>query len=260
VNGELWQRRATFRFYEELNDFLPPARRKVAFEHAFKGSPSVKDTIESLGVPHPEIDLILVDGLSVGFDYRLQGGERVAVYPVFERLEIDSINRLRPEPLRRPRFVLDAHLGKLTRLLRLLGFDALHDPEYRDARVAELGAAQGRIVVTRDRDLLKRSAVTRGHWLRSSSPWEQLSEIVDSFDLRERARPFTRCLVCNGALESVAEAAVHDRLPPGVRGQFKTLARCPQCGRVYWRGSHYRKLAAKLDMLLGRGSAVARAP
>jgi hypothetical protein len=72
-----------FRFYEELNDHLPIARRKCGFAHAFDGAPAIKDVIEALGVPHTEIDLIIVDGKSVCFSHRLRGGERVAVYPMF---------------------------------------------------------------------------------------------------------------------------------------------------------------------------------
>jgi Mut7-C ubiquitin/Mut7-C RNAse domain len=117
-----------FRFYEELNDHLPIARRKCGFAHAFDGAPAIKDVIEALGVPHTEIDLILVDGKSVRFSHRLRGGERVAVYPMFERFDIRPLHRLRPRPLRRTRFVADVHLGKLARSLRLLGFDTLRSP------------------------------------------------------------------------------------------------------------------------------------
>ncbi len=105
-----------FRFYEELNDYLPPEQRKRTIAREITGTPSVKDAIESLGVPHTEIDLILVDGRSVRFDRRLRGGERIAVYPEFERFDISPLHRLRPKPLREPRFVADVHLGTLARL------------------------------------------------------------------------------------------------------------------------------------------------
>ena len=118
-----------FRFYEELNDYLRPEQRKRSITREIAGTPSVKDAIEALGVPHTEIDLILVDGRSVRFDRRLRGGERVAVYPEFERFDITPIHRLRPRPLRNPRFVADVHLGTLARYLRLLGFDTLYGNE-----------------------------------------------------------------------------------------------------------------------------------
>src|SRR5205823_11484961 len=129
---------AQFRFDEELNDFLAPALRKREFDYSFRGTPAVKDAIEAIGVPHTEVDLVLVDGESVDFTRRLTGGERVAVYPVFERLDIAPVTRLRARPLRRTRFVLDVHLGKLARNLRLLGFDALYRTDYDDATIIRL--------------------------------------------------------------------------------------------------------------------------
>jgi uncharacterized protein with PIN domain len=244
-----WRRRATFRFYEELNDFLPEQRRKVAFEHAFNGTPSVKDTVEALGVPHPEVDLILVDGVSVGFEHRLHGGERVAVYPVFERLDIAPLVRLRPEPLRTPRFVLDGHLGRLAKLLRLLGFDAVFDNEATDEHLAELARTGPRILLTRDKGLLKRGDVTHGYWLRSSEPQEQVREVVDSLDLAGACTPFSRCTICNTLLEEIEEPAVRESLPPLVQGQYSTIKRCPGCGRLYWPGTHYTKLEALVSSI-----------
>ena len=157
------RKEAEFRFYEELNDFLPLARRKVDFSCEFAGTPAVVDLVEAIGVPHTEVDLILVDGTSVGFGHRLCGGERVAVYPVFELLDISPLNHLRPEPLREPCFVLDVHLGRLARYLRLLGFDVLYETDYEDAQIAAISCAEGRIVLTRDKGLLKRGAVQRGY-------------------------------------------------------------------------------------------------
>lgn len=246
-----WRRSAQFRFYEELNDFLPPERRKCDFEFGFDGTPAVKDVIEAIGVPHTEIDLILVDGASVGFGHRLRGGERVAVYPVFERFDIAPLNRLRPEPLREPRFMLDAHLGKLARYLRLLGFDTRYAKDVDDAGIAACAAAEQRIVLTRDRGLLKRAAVTRGYWLRSTAPRRQLAEVVDAFDLASLVAPFTRCMICNGKLEHLPEASVRQRLPASVRGRFTAVSRCPGCGRLYWPGSHHARLAALVDELVG---------
>ena len=243
--------RATFRFYEELNDFLPPDRRKIAFDYAFKGTPSVKDTIEAIGVPHPEVDLILVDDDSVGFGHLLRGGERVAVYPVFERLDISTATRLRPQPLRVPRFVLDVHLGKLARYLRLLGFDTLYERNYADATISAISVAERRIVLTRDKGLLKRKEVARGYWLRNTQPREQIAEVVDVLDLRRRVELFTRCMVCNHILETVDETDVRELLPVGLRGQFGRVARCPGCERLYWPGSHYDRLADLVSSLVG---------
>ena len=244
-------RQTTFRFYEELNDFLPPDRRKVAFVFAFTGTPSVKDSIEAIGVPHPEVDLILVDGDSVGFDHLLMGGERVAVYPVFERIDIAPLTRLRPEPLRMPRFVLDVHLGKLARYLRLLGFDTVYDRAYHDATIAAISRSERRIVLTRDKGLLKRKQVTRGYWLRNTDPRRQIAEVLEVFDLHRRAKIFSRCMMCNHVLETVAEASVRSSLPAGLRGQFGRISRCPVCERLYWPGSHYDRLTELVGSLIG---------
>jgi uncharacterized protein with PIN domain len=243
-------RSATFRFYEELNDFLPPARRKQAFRHEFEGSPSVKDVIEAIGVPHTEVDLVLVDGASVAFDSRLRGGERVAVYPCFERLDVAGLTRLRPEPLRDPRFVLDVHLGKLARYLRLAGFDTLYARDYSDATIVHLSLTDRRIILTRDRGILKQRAVSHGYWLRNTAPRAQLREVVEALDLARRIRPFTRCMECNGRLAGVDRASVVDRIPPAVAQRHRSFEACEGCGRVYWRGSHYDRLAQLVQELL----------
>jgi hypothetical protein len=243
---------ATFRFYEELNDFLAPARRKRTFEHRFTGTPSVKDVIEALGVPHTEVDLVLVDGESVDFRRRLVGGERVAVYPVFERFDIAPLTRLRPRPLRESRFVLDVHLGRLARYLRLAGFDTLYRTDYDDHTIVALAVAESRVVLTRDKGLLKHAAVTRGHWLRATDPREQIVEVLCAFDLAGSLRPFTRCMRCNTVLRSVAKADVAARVPPRVRAQFDAFAQCPGCARLYWRGSHYDRMCRLLDAVQAR--------
>ncbi len=236
------RKEAEFRFYEELNDFLPLARRKVDFSCEFAGTPAVVDLVEAIGVPHTEVDLILVDGTSVGFGHRLCGGERVAVYPVFELLDISPLNHLRPEPLREPRFVLDVHLGRLARYLRLLGFDVLYETDYEDAQIAAISSAEGRIVLTRDKGLLKRGAVQRGYWLRKTAPREQLAEVVQVLDLREKFKSFTRCMDCNGMLEVVTKEAVIERLPPKVCKAYEEFGRCTMCDKVYWAGSHYDRM------------------
>ncbi len=242
-------RRAIFRFYAELNDFLPPGRRMVAFDHPFSGQPAIKDVIEALGVPHTEVDLILVNGESVGFGYRLMDGDRVAVYPVFEGLDIAPISRLRPEPLRDPRFVCDAHLGRLAGYLRLLGFDALYRADYDDAEIARISSAEHRILLTRDRALLKRSQVSHGYWVRETDALRQLREVVTRFDLRRLIRPFTRCMRCNQRLQDVSKAAIFDQLWERTRQEHDHFRRCLGCGRIYWRGSHYERLCRLLARL-----------
>lgn len=242
---------AVFRFYGELNDFLPPKHRQSDIEYSFQNTPAIKDAIEALGVPHTEVDLIVVNGQSVGFSYRLCDGDRVAVYPVFESLDISPIVHLREKPLRRIAFVADVHLGKLARLLRLLGFDTLHSNDYDDGELVAIAAREGRIVLTRDRGLLKHSAVTHGYWLRSTDPVEQAREVVRRFNLETLIDPFRRCLVCNGLLISVEKHKVLEQLPPKVAAEHDEYFLCSSCRRLYWRGTHYPKLEKHIAAIMG---------
>ena len=246
----------TVRFYEELNDFLEPARRKRDIDVVFPERRTVKDLVESLGVPHVEVDLILANGESVDFGYIVRDGDRVSVYPVFETLDIGPVTRLRPEPLREPRFVLDVHLRKLARRLRLLGFDVDFSPVRDDDALADIAEAEDRILLSRDRQLMMRRKVARGLYVRNTDPEKQVTEVLDRLDLRSKCRPFTRCIECNGLIGALdpdepgsAEAAA--TVPPGVRAWCREYYRCPDCGRVYWKGSHYEKLMKRVDRILG---------
>jgi len=242
---------ATIRFYEELNDFLPPHLRKQAFSAVFSPGDTVKALIESLGVPHTEVDLVLADGQSVGFEHRLREGERIAVYPVFESLEIGAVSRVRPLPLREPRFVLDVHLGRLARLLRMLGFDSAYSNQADDPSLASRSRLEKRILLTRDRELLKRTAVSHGYWVRCPDPRRQLLEVLRRFDLRERVRPFSLCLCCNRRLEPVPRQQAAGCVPPHVLERYEQFCRCPECLRLYWPGSHWENMRRFLQGLEG---------
>lgn len=238
LDAAMSMKEVTLRFYEELNDFLPPERRKRDFVVRLDHRTSVKDLIESLGVPHVEIDLILVDGRSVGFGHIVEDGQRISVYPVFESLDVTDAQHLRPRPLRDPRFVLDVHLGWLARRLRMLGFDCLYEKNADDDHLAEVSARQHRILLTRDRGLLKRSIVTHGYCVRATDPESQVPEVLDRLDLRRWIRPFGRCPLCNGVLEKVAAEEVEGEVPKESFERFDEFWRCPDCGQPYWRGSH----------------------
>ena len=239
-----------FRFYEELNDFLPLQRRKVGFPHMFSGRNSIKDMIEALGVPHTEIDLILVNGRSVDFSYIVQDGDRISVYPVFECFDITPLLRLRPKPLRISRFILDVHLGRLARYLRLLGFDTLYRNDYDDAELARVAGRERRILLTRDRGLLKRNAITHGYYVRETNPRQQLQEVLARFDLYRAVRSFERCTRCNGLLASVAKEHILDRLEPDTLRCFDHFWICGGCRRIYWQGSHYEHMQRLIDAIL----------
>lgn len=202
---------------------------------------SVKDLVESVGVPHPEVGLWVVDGTPVGDDHRLAGGERVAVYPPFTVLDVRDLPGARPVPAD-PRFLLDVHLGALARRLRLLGFDARWQREATDAWLAGAAVADARVLLTRDRELLMRREVRWGYCPRADDPDAQAEEVVMRFDLADRLAPFTRCPRCNGRLHRVDKAEVAARLPPRTRAAFEEFARCDACGQVYWKGAHHARL------------------
>jgi len=235
------------RFYAELNDLLPAHLRYITFPHFCDNRSSVKDLIESLGVPHTEIDLILVNGESVEFAYLVQAGDRISVYPVFESIDITPLVRVRPQPLRESRFALDTHLGRLARYLRLLGFDTLYRNDYTDDELARLASAEHRILLTRDPGLLKRRVVTHGYWIRTSDPQEQVREVLERFDLRGAMTPFTRCLRCNTRLQAVRKEDFLDRLPPMTKVLYDEFCWCATCGRAYWKGSHYRRMVQWIE-------------
>ena len=231
---------AYVRFYAELNDHLPPERRQRTVEKAFFVPGSVKDLIESFGVPHTEVELVIVNGESVPFSHTVRDGDRVAVYPMFESFDVSSELKTGREPMRQPRFVLDVHLGRLAAYLRMLGFDAIYGNRLEDAELVRISAEQSRILLTRDRGVLKHNAVTHGYLLRQTESRRQLEEVVARFDLARCIRPFTRCMACNGVLVPVAKEQVLERLPPRVAASDKALRQCPQCEKVYWEGSHHQ--------------------
>jgi hypothetical protein len=246
---------AFFRFFEELNDFLPLHKRKTRFEYAFDGTPSVKDAIEALGVPHTEVDLITVNGASQGFDCRLACGDAACVYPLFESLDISPVVKLRPAPLREPAFVCDVHLGSLARLLRLAGFDTLYRNDYSDNAIVEIASPGKRCILTRDRGILKRKAVVRGYCVRSTQPREQAREVMLRFDLRGAMKPFSRCIGCNGTIGRVDKESVLPLLPEKTRECYHEFYRCGSCGKIYWQGSHYAKLTSDIEDLRNAASA-----
>ena len=238
---------ASFRFYAELNDFLLPERRFTEFAYGFLDVATVKDRVQSFGVPHTEVDLILVNGKPVGFAYRVQDGDRISVYPVFEAFDISGLTRLRPEPLRDPRFVLDVHLGRLAAYLRMLGFDTLYQNRCTDECLAEVSRREHRILFTRDVGLLKRGSVTHGYYLRATEPRQQLAEVVGRFDLVHLTKPFSRCLRCNTLLGKAGKDQVRHQLPAQVALLHDEFLRCPDCGRAYWKGGHFRRMRQWID-------------
>jgi uncharacterized protein with PIN domain len=246
--------RICLRFYAELNDFLPPALRGVDINHEFQRRASIKDMIEAFGVPHTEVEVILVNGRAVDFSYIVQDGDRISVYPVFESVDITPLLRLRPAPLRKPKFVLDSNLGRLARYLRLLGLDCLYRNDYHDAEIARIASEQQRTLLTRDRTLLQRRIITHGYYVRTQQPREQVREVLTRFDLYRQVAPFTRCTRCNGELETVDKQVIIDRLEPKTRKYYDEFRRCTECGQIFWQGSHHTRMQQLVAALLSRDS------
>jgi len=244
---------ASFRFFEELNDFLPDRREKKRFLHQFKERASIKDMIEALGIPHTEVDLILVDGKSEDFNYIVKGGERISVYPVFESLNIRQVSKVRPEPLRETRFILDTHLGKLARILRMLGFDSLYRKDLTPDEIISVSLSEHRIILSRSRNLLKRKEVTHGYCLNTSEPEKQARLVLKRFDLQENLEPFTRCMECNSPLEELPRDDACGKVPEDVLPGQQEFKWCPACGKAYWKGSHYLKMEEKIGEILSVG-------
>jgi uncharacterized protein with PIN domain len=165
---------------------------------------------------------------------RLAGGQVVAVAAV-----------RRPQPLPTPRFVLDVHLGTLARRLRLTGIDAAYANDRDDDALIEQAGAEGRVLLTQDRGLLRRRALWLGAYVRGADPDDQLRDVLDRF--APPLAPWTRCTACNGPLAPASKADVQGTLPPGTRRTYDEFARCAACGRVYWRGAHSARLAAIVD-------------
>ena len=247
--------KARFHFHRELNDFLARSLRGHTFACACAKSSSTKHMIEALGVPHTEVELILVNGESSDFSRILQDGDRVSGYPKFERLDVSPLLRVREAPLRVTRFVADAHLGGLAHLLRLTGFDTLYDNHFEDSEIARISASSGRVVLTRDRELLKRRDITHGCYVRAIKSTLQLHEIFDRLDLVRSARPFSLCLDCNAPLHRIDKSEVDGRVPEGVLERHDRFVTCHHCARVFWEGSHWRRMRALVDDLMAGAGA-----
>ncbi len=231
----------------DLDFFVRSGARSRPIERSLNEKTSVKDAIESFGVPHPEVDVILVNGEPVDFDYALANDADIELYPVatsspqfkYKRLQLTKINR----------FILDGHLGTLARDLRLLGFDVAYDPTAEDRQLLEVMDRENRALLTRDRRLLMHAVVKTGYCPRSQNAGEQTIEVIRRFDLLGSIAPFTRCLRCNAPLRKVSKAEIIERLEPLTKIYYEEFRRCTGCGQIYWAGSHFSKLQKRLEQI-----------
>jgi uncharacterized protein len=222
----------TFLFHGNLNDFLPPKRKGQQITYSPKTPASIKDAIEAIGVPHVEVMKLTVNGEENSIHDLLQPDNSIEVFPFEKQF-----------PLSAPKaFVLDVHLGKLARLLRMLGIDAFYQNHLTDKEIIGIATAQNRAVLTRDTGLLKHKILQYGYWLRSQQPEEQLLETIQWFSLCQAIQPFSRCIACNGLLQPVEKNKITGSLPLHTKEYFNEFYQCAACSRVYWKGSHYENM------------------
>jgi len=235
----------TLRFHAQLNQFLRPEQRERTVTLALSAPAPVRHLAETLGVPHTEIDRVLLQGQPVSLEAQVCAGDAVELFPA----EPGLASSVRPPPPAPPRFVVDAHLGQLAKYLRWLGFDARCDNDVGDRAIASTAAAERRVVLSRDRALLMRREILYGFYVPQTDPWEQLREVVARWQLCPLVEPFSRCMECNQPLRQAAPRQVLEKVPQDVRRWETQYLACPGCGRVYWRGSHYDAMRERLRAL-----------
>jgi uncharacterized protein with PIN domain len=236
-------------FHGDLPFFL--GSKVSTVERQLSGRTSVKDALEACGVPHTEVDLIVVNGAPTDFGAILTQDIGVDVYPPDEtcsplfpedRLQVRNIEK----------FVADGHLGKLVRDLRLLGIDVVYDRAAEDRQLVSISSNENRALLTRDRRLLMHAIVRHGYYLRSQDPLEQTLEVLHRFNLAGAFAPFTRCLRCNAPLKPAEKETVFNQLEPLTRIYYEQFRRCSGCGQVYWSGSHFEKLQKRIETIRSR--------
>ncbi len=242
--------KAIFRFYKELNEFLPKHRRKTEFEAEFKYKRSIKDMIEALGVPHTEVDVIIANGKSVDFKYILQDGARISVYPALGYLHMENITHLRKTPLCKTKFIADINLGDIVRYMRALGFDVYYDPSLSPSEIIEISKKENRIILTKSRKLLKFKEIAYGLFLRPGTTETQIKNIIDHLDIKDNIKPFSRCLRCNNMLKKVSKEKIADRIPPKTKAFCDEYSYCKSCDKIYWEGTHIIKMKDVIDEIL----------
>jgi len=236
---------AYLNFHASLKDFLAPSLQNQTITCNAGRKTSIKDVIESCNVPHTEVDLIIVNGISVDFDYIVQINDIVHVYPDYISIEHNpsgTLLHLSPPLPSHPQFIIDVNLGRLARYMRLLGFDCLYSNDWDDHVIADISSKTQRIVLTRDRKLLQRKMITYGYYVRTESPKAQVNEILNRFNLRALINPLTRCTKCNELLRGIEKHVISHRLKPLTRRYYDKFLICTGCRQIYWQGSHHGRV------------------
>lgn len=212
---------------------------------------SIKDILESLGIPHTEVGKIILDKKEQRFEKIAENGEHYEIHPLSPALPPTEGTILRPEPFKSCcRFLVDINVGRLAGLLRMAGFDAENaNKESTTRAIAKKAVAEDRILLTRNKDLLKHRELVYARLVRNQDPDLQLREVISLYSLENLLQPFTRCISCNGLLADVKKEAIVDRLLPLTKKFFNRFRICSDCHKIYWQGSHHDRMTKKLEMI-----------
>ena len=236
-------------FHEQLNFFLKRGHKGRGIEYPLTRRASVKDIIESFGVPHTETGCILFNNTPVDFSFIPASCGTLQVDAIPTPFKLRQPSLLRPEPADNIKFIADVNVIKLGKLLILLGFDVVFSPSWSDGKIADMADKTGRIVLTRDTGLLKRSKIVFARRIRADLPYDQLVETILFFGLTPFISFFSRCTKCNKKLKPVSKREVLDLLEPKTKLYFNSFFQCPECKKVFWQGSHYDNILKKIASL-----------
>lgn len=236
------------KFHGRLSKLLPSKSRKFIL-HQFIDQTSIKDLIESFNIPHTEVDVILVNKKSVNFDYLIQNGDKIEVFPDKTKCSKYGVTSLKPKIKGEPKFVADVHLGGLVKLMRMFGLDVLYNNNYTDDEIIEISKKEKRIILTRDVGILKQKCVRYGHYVIETEPEKQLKELFKFFNIKKFINPFSRCLNCGTKLKRISREKVFKRLKNFKFEKGMLFYYCTSCDKIYWKGSHYDKMKKKINYL-----------
>lgn len=237
------------RCYGELNDNLPKEHRYISLLHRIESNIAVKEFAFKLGISFDRIDLVLANGISVDSAYPLKDNDHICFFPVSESFDISSITKVHEHPLRQPKFVLDVHLGKLANHLRMLGFDTLYRDDYIDDILCQISLQENRTLLSKDKSLIETESLTHAYLVKNKEPRLQLIEVLNRFQLFTLTAPFTRCIECNSMLQRIDMGRILSRIPARVKEWCSEYQWCSACDRVYWKGSHYKKMQEFISSL-----------
>ncbi len=237
---------AIFRFYDVLNDFVDRERKNLNFFYQFVNSPSVKDCIEAIGVPHTEIEAIKINSEFTDFTHRVNQDDKIEVFSIKSDIDLTQSIELRPE-IKDYKFIVDANVAKMTKNLRMMGFDTYYDFDLSDKEIVALAEREKRIILSRDIGLLKRKNAIYGYFLRKTNIEEQVTEVFTRYRLYDKVKPFTLCLKCNQLIRKVSNKEAKQFIEENILNEYEDFFKCDKCNKFFWKGSHYDKMMVNVD-------------